>query len=254
MVTTRAVQGKILAANWKMNKTLSSAVEFLRDFIGFIYKDEERICDVNTVIIAPPFTLLHQVSKMLKGTLIHLSSQDVFWEEKGAFTGEISPIQLKDFFVSFSIVGHSERRKILGETDKIISKKVEACFKYDLIPILCVGENLEERRDGSYLEVVERQVKSVLENNSEYIQQKPIIIAYEPVWAIGTGIPATEKEIDEMVRFIKSISKIEIPVIYGGSVDEKIAGSIKDICDGALVGGASLNPFSFYMIIKNFLK
>lgn len=244
----------LIAGNWKMNKTVSESVELAKGLV-------EKLRDVNDrdILICPPFTSLYSVYQVIKGTNIKLGAQDVFYEDSGAYTGEISPIMLKDVGCEYVIIGHSERRHVIGETDEVINKKVRNTLKNGLRVILCVGELLEEREQGKTLDVVKEQtVKGLSGVSKEDI--KNVVIAYEPVWAIGTGKTAKPEDAQEVQKFIRSIisemySK-EIAdgfmILYGGSVK---ANNIDDLMampdiDGALVGGASLNLDEFVRIVK----
>ena len=241
----------LIAGNWKMNKTVGEAVKLCED-LRLLVKD---VID-RDILVCPPFTALYSVSKIVENTRINIGGQNMFYEEKGAFTGEISPIMLKDVGCSYVILGHSERRHIFGEDDELIAKKVFSAVKHDLIPILCVGELLEEREEGKTFEVVRKQIKEGLKYLS---RDDNFVIAYEPVWAIGTGKTATPEMAQEVHRFIRlEISELfshekaeSVRILYGGSVKpENISGLMKmaDI-DGALVGGASLDAESFAKIV-----
>ena len=235
---------KLIAANWKMNKTSEETQKYLKEFLNLV-QDVEDV----EILICPPFTSLWIARGMLKGTNIKLGAQNCFYEEKGAFTGEISLNMLKEFEVSYVIVGHSERRWIFGETDELINKKVIACLEKGIRPILCVGEKIEEREAGMTLKVVESQLKLGLSGLDDVADK--IDIAYEPVWAIGTGNPATPEDAQLVHRFIKELLG-NVRVLYGGSVNSKNAKeflSMQDV-DGLLVGSASLDPVSFAQIVK----
>jgi triosephosphate isomerase len=245
------VRKPLIAGNWKMNKTVGEAVKLCED-LRLLVKD---VID-REILVCPPFTALYSVSKIVENTRINIGGQNMFYEEKGAFTGEISPIMLKDVGCSYVILGHSERRHIFGEDDELIAKKVFSAVKHDLIPILCVGELLEEREEGKTFEVVRKQIKEGLKYLS---RDDNFVIAYEPVWAIGTGKTATPEMAQEVHRFIRlEISELfghekaeSVRILYGGSVKpENISGLMKmaDI-DGALVGGASLDAESFAKIV-----
>ncbi len=239
-----------------MHKTQKETQQFFNEFLSKIseidFSDRE-------IMIAPPFTVLPIVQKLTEGTPIKLGAQNACWAKEGPFTGEISPIMLKELGVEYVILGHSERRHLFGETDEIISKRVEGVYKCGLIPILCVGETLEERKNYKTLEVVGKQLFEGLKK-LEKIEAKSIVIAYEPVWAIGTGINATPEEAEQVHLFIREKLKdifskeiVEnIRILYGGSVSPF---NIKDLMkkpniDGVLVGGASLDPYKFLEICK----
>ena len=245
----------LIAANWKMNKTLKEVNEFFGEFLRMVpYFPFDR-----EVAIIPPFVYINYVAKKLSGTNISYGAQDVFYEEKGAFTGEVSPVMLKDIGCRYVIAGHSERRKYFCDTDEVVNKKVKAIMVHGMVPILCVGETLEQREKNETFSVVEKQVREALKDvgikNGE-----DIVVAYEPVWAIGTGKTATPQQAEEVHKFIRKILKEifgevaqEIRILYGGSVKPENASSLMEMenINGALVGGASLDPVSFYKIIKN---
>lgn len=245
----------LVAANWKMHKTISEAVKFVEELQKLVGSLDDR-----EVLIVPPFTALHAVGNALNRGDFFLGAQNCFWEEKGAYTGEISPVMLKDVGCSYVLVGHSERRNIFGETDEMISKKVKALLRAGLSPVLCVGEKLEEREAGQTFQVVERQLKEgLLDINVQSLAK--IVIAYEPVWAIGTGKTASPAQAQEVHTFIRStIEKISgdksvaegLRILYGGSVKPDNVDELMkepDI-DGLLVGGASLEVSSFKRIIE----
>ncbi|WP_369397298.1 triose-phosphate isomerase [Syntrophomonas palmitatica] len=213
---------KMLAANWKMNKTLAESEAFVREFIP-------RVADLDDVeiVICPPFTALQTVKNGLRGSNIKLGAQNVFWEEKGAYTGEVSAAMLVDSGCSHVIIGHSERRQILGETDAVINWKLKAALEAGLIPILCVGETLQERENNLALELVKDQLTRDLKDIS--LNNASLVIAYEPVWAIGTGVNASPDDAQEMIAFIRGyLSKLfnketadKVRILYGGSVKEE---------------------------------
>jgi triosephosphate isomerase len=228
---------KIIIANWKMN------VSNLTDWSNL--KKPEGV----EIVICPPFTHIEKLAKFLKENNVKLGAQNCFYEQKGAYTGEISPIMLKNLGVEYVIIGHSERRNYLKETDEMINKKVLAALKAGLKIVLCVGETLEQREKGLVKEVIENQLEKDLK-----VIQDSFIVAYEPVWAIGTGNYCQPEDALEMIKFIKNI--VNFKVIYGGSVDSKnIAGYVKyPEIDGALVGGASLKIDEFKKIINEVSK
>ena len=247
----------LIAGNWKMNKTTGEAIELAQKLV-------ESLKDVNDrdILICPPFTALYSVYQVIKGTNIKLGAQDVFYENSGAFTGEISPIMLKDVGCEYVIIGHSERRHIIGETDELINKKIKAAINNGLKTILCVGELLEEREAGKTLEVVKTQIEKGLNGVSKE-EMKNIVIAYEPVWAIGTGKTAKPEDAQEVHAYIRELlSKLyskeiadETIIQYGGSVKASNIDSLMAMpdIDGALVGGASLIAEEFTRIVK-FIK
>lgn len=240
----------LIAANWKMNKTTSETRDFIIQF-------SPMVKDINNVeiLIAPPFTSLAVAAKFLKGSGIKLGAQNVFYEKSGAYTGEVSPLMLKDCGCDYVIVGHSERREYFHETDEIINKKVRAAQELGLSVILCIGERLEQREGGKTFDILKTQVSRGIDGS----QPAMLVIAYEPVWAIGTGRTATPEQIAEAHGFIRNMLREtfkekadEIRILYGGSVNADNASTILNIenVDGALVGGASLKPDSFIQIIK----
>jgi len=247
----------LIAGNWKMNKTTGEAIELAQKLV-------ESLKDVNDrdILICPPFTALYSVYQVIKGTNIKLGAQDVFYENSGAFTGEISPIMLKDVGCEYVIIGHSERRHIIGETDELINKKIKAAINNGLKTILCVGELLEEREAGKTLEVVKTQLEKGLNGVSKE-EMKNVVIAYEPVWAIGTGKTAKPEDAQEVHAYIRELlSKLyskeiaeETIIQYGGSVKASNIDSLMAMpdIDGALVGGASLVAEEFTRIVK-FIK
>ena len=238
----------LMAANWKMNKTNQETGDFLSSFV-LLVKD---VTDVE-ILIAPPFTSLSVAAGFLNGSNIKLGAQNVFYEEKGAFTGEISPAMLLSAGCSHVIIGHSERRQYFSETDEIVNKKIKNARKSNLEVILCIGESLKEREDNRTYEVLERQLLASLKD----IHIKGIDVAYEPIWAIGTGKTATPRQANEAHTFIRNWLKKNkdnadsVRILYGGSVTpDNIASLMAEIeVNGALVGGASLKPESFAKII-----
>jgi triosephosphate isomerase (TIM) len=255
----------LIVGNWKMFKTIQET----RDFCAQLVADpkvKEAFApgsDRKTeAAVAPPFTALAEAAQALKGSPIFLSAQDVFWAESGAYTGEVSPKMISDAGCRFSIIGHSERRQYFHETDETVNKKAVALLKEGLVPILCLGETLAERQGGKTFAVVERQAREGLKGLAVK-DAGSLVIAYEPVWAIGTGQTATPGQAEEVQAFIrKLVSEIFSPVfsrgtriLYGGSVKpENIAElmAMEDV-DGALVGGASLDAQSFARIIRGTL-
>ncbi len=243
----------IIAGNWKMNFSASETRKFLSSLLP---KLRDAKCEV---VVCPPFTSLEAAREILKGSNVKLGAQNIYFEEKGAFTGEISPEMLKDLEVSYVILGHSERRTYFCEKDEDINKKIFTCLKYGFTPILCVGETLEERESGNMENVLRGQLEKDFKNVSKEECEK-VVIAYEPIWAIGTGKTATSQEADDTIGFIRSVLKDiydekvseNVVILYGGSVKPttiKEQMSMKNI-DGALVGGASLVENDFEMIVK----
>lgn len=238
----------LVVANWKMNpQTLAEAKKL---FISV--RDGIKAIENVEVVICPPFTQLYPFMLPSPSSNLKLGAQDVFWKEKGAFTGEISPAMLKDLGCQYVIVGHSERRRYFGETDEIINKKIQASLKARLIPILCIGETKEERKKGQTFKILKKQLQLATKNISNIEHRTSnIIIAYEPIWAIGTGIPCNPEDVREVRDFIRE-QFLQLRVLYGGSVNSKNAASFVKIAkmDGLLVGGASLKAEEFIKIIK----
>jgi triosephosphate isomerase len=239
-----------IAANWKMNKTVGETREFLSVLIPAV-KDVQHV----TIAIAPPFTSLAEAAGLLRNTSIVLAAQNVFFEAKGAYTGEISPVMLADIGCGFCIVGHSERRQYFFETDDVVNKKIKAARGQRLGVIFCIGESLAERDAGDTFSVLGRQ----LERGLGGVSPDNLVIAYEPVWAIGTGKTATPDEAQEAHAFIRENLRHfygekseQLCIIYGGSVTPDNVDSLmscRDV-DGALVGGASLKAESFIRIVR----
>ncbi len=235
---------KIIAGNWKMNYSVNRAEDFVNDIKDRINTDEVE------VVLCPNFVSLERVSDLIEDTNIKLGAQNVYFEDKGAYTGETSVDMLAAVNVKYCIVGHSERRMYFNETDEIVNKKVLKLLQKDISPIICVGETLEQRDSSKHFDVVENQVKNALKDVDSIFLKNKIVIAYEPIWAIGTGVTATDEQANEMCKFIREVvSKLYtknvadmVTILYGGSVKPSNAKSIleqSDI-DGALVGGASL--------------
>ena len=243
-----------IAGNWKMNKTVGEAVDLVREL-------QEAISGVKEVevAVAPPFTALYAVRRELEGSRIRLAAQNLYWEEKGAFTGEISPLMLKEVGCDYVIIGHSERRQYFGETDETVNRRIKAALAQGLKVIFCIGETLKEREEGRTFLVIERQIEGGLKGLGDN-EMRDIVIAYEPVWAIGTGKTATPEQAEEVHRFIRGkVEKLysrkvseEMRIQYGGSVTpENIKGLMNQPnIDGALVGGASLKAESFSKIVR----
>ncbi len=243
----------IIAGNWKMYKTIAEARDLVRAL-------KQALADIDSVeiVVSPPFTALGAVVEELRGSNISVAAQNMYWEESGAYTGEISPLMIKDIGCNFVIIGHSERRQFFNETDATVNKKVKAALKTGLTPIVCVGETLEEREVGATMKIVERQIREGLAGLHSQEMEK-IVIAYEPVWAIGTGKTATPEQAEEVHQLISSLITQNagtvarnIRILYGGSVKPD---NIDDLMaqpniDGALVGGASLKADSFARIVR----
>lgn len=250
----------IIAGNWKMYKTISQAIELVNGLKRELFNLGGQQIDI---VLCAPFTALSEVSEVIMDTDIQLGAQDVYWQDEGAFTGEISPLMLKDAGVKFVIIGHSERRQYFGETNDSVNKKTRAALRQDLSPIVCVGETLVEREKGKTFKVLDDHIQNGLcDINAEDIPK--IVIAYEPVWAIGTGKNATPQQAQEAQKYIRDLLKSKynkdiadiVRIQYGGSVrPENITELLSqpDI-DGALVGGASLELSSFSEIIKRAIE
>jgi triosephosphate isomerase (TIM) len=246
---------KIIAANWKMNMTQGEAADFVATFLLEIGESTEV-----EVVIVPPFTAIASVNAALgQAQRVKVGAQNMHWERSGAFTGEISPAMLRDLFVRYVVLGHSERRTLFGETDEIVNRKVRAAHEAMLRPIVCVGETLEQRERGDVEKILGTQLKGSLAavGAKELLET---VIAYEPVWAIGTGKTATAEQAQEVHAFIRrtlgenfdQATADKIRIQYGGSVKPDNARKLmtqSDI-DGALVGGASLDPRSFAEIVQ----
>ena len=252
-LTTRK---SFVAGNWKMNTDSHTGVKLAQDIV--LGSAEVAGSSVD-VAVCPPFVYLQQMAKALSSSRVALGAQDVYFEQKGAFTGEISAAMLKDAGCTYAICGHSERRHVIGETDELINKKVHASISGGLLPILCVGELLEERKANKTTEVITRQMKKGLAGLTPE-KMSAVTIAYEPVWAIGTGLTATPQQAQEVHALIRKLlaemfdRKIagEIRIQYGGSVKADNAGELmrEEDIDGLLVGGASLKADDFVAIIK----
>lgn len=250
------VRRKIVAGNWKMHKTVSEARSYsieIREAIA----SREVVCDV---MVAPPFTALAAVIRVFENTSVSVAAQNVFWESQGAFTGEISPPMLKEIGCSHVIIGHSERRQYFGETNRSVGRKIKACVREGLVPILCLGETLEQREKGITFPIIREQLFVGLEAVGT-MKPEDMVIAYEPVWAIGTGRTATPEQAQEVHKYIRlQLAEVfgqafaqSVRLLYGGSVKPSNAKSLftsEDI-DGGLVGGASLNKAEFLGIIDS---
>ncbi len=244
----------ILAGNWKMNMTATQARDLASKVLPLVAGTKER-----DIVLGPPFTSIAAVAEVIKGTNIALSAQNLHWEDKGAFTGEISADMLLDSGCKYVIIGHSERRQYFGETDETVNKKVKQALKKGLLPIMCVGETLAEREAGRLNDVISRQVTGGLKDVAAD-EMKKVVIAYEPVWAIGTGKTATPEQANEVHALIRgkarSLYGAEIAeglrIQYGGSVTPDNVSQLMAMpdIDGALVGGASLKPDSFAALVN----
>lgn len=239
----------LIAANWKMNMDIKDSVSFINKFKVLI-KDIK-----NEIVICPPFTLLNEVNKSIKNTNVKLGAQNMHFEEEGAFTGEVSGLMLKDIGCEYVILGHSERRQYFNETDELINKKITTALKRNLKPILCIGETLDQRNNNETLKIIENQLRNCLNNINE---MENIVVAYEPIWAIGTGKNATPQQAEEAHKFIRELltnmynEKVSnnIRIIYGGSMKPENSKELLSMpnIDGGLVGGASLDAKSFAKI------
>jgi triosephosphate isomerase len=247
---------KIIAANWKMNMTQGESERFVE---SLLLRDVGEINDVEVVIV-PPFTAIAKVTEALGNAQnIKVGAQNMYWENNGPFTGEISAALLRDLFVHYVVLGHSERRTLFGETDEIVNRKVRAAHAAALRPIVCIGETLEQRDKGNVEKILSIQLRGSLAGlTSKELQES--VIAYEPIWAIGTGRNATPQQAQEAHAFIRhtlrqmadETTADRIRIQYGGSVKPENAGELMSQADidGALVGGASLDPRSFAQIVK----
>jgi triosephosphate isomerase len=244
----------VVAGNWKMHKTRAEAAAFVEDFLP-------RVASVAGVeiVLCPPFTSLCRVARMTEGTNVSAGAQDLHHEPSGAYTGEVSPAMVRDAGARYAIVGHSERRQLFGETDEAVNLKAKAALAEGLVPIVCVGETLEEREEGRTFPVVERQLRAAVEGIAS-VSAPLFLLAYEPVWAIGTGRTATPEQAREVHERLRALLRAvwgegaaeEVRILYGGSVKPD---NMKELMatphvDGALVGGASLEPASFEKIVK----
>lgn len=247
----------IIAGNWKMYKTISEAIELANGLKRELFDLDSQDIDI---VICPPYTALSEVYEVIADSNIQLGAQDLHWEQEGAFTGEVSALMLKDVGVKFVIIGHSERRQYFGETNETVNKKIKAVLKCGLNPIVCMGETLSERESDKTFKVLDDHIQNGLKDINEQDILK-IVIAYEPVWAIGTGKNATAQQAQEAQKYIRDLLKSKynkdiasnIRIQYGGSVKpENITElmSQPDV-DGALVGGASLLVESFAKIVRS---
>jgi triosephosphate isomerase len=240
-----------IAANWKMHKTIAEAAEFVDALLPRIAATQ---CDV---VICPSFLALGEVVERRRGTAVRVAAQNMHGEESGAFTGEVSALMLAELDVEAVVLGHSERRQFFGETDEALARKVPAALAADLEPILCVGESEAARDGGESEEVLERQLQADLANVESGELQR-VVIAYEPIWAIGTGRTATPEQAQEACAFIRDVLRVRgaaadsVRILYGGSVKAANAAELMSLpdVDGALVGGASLDPVEFAAIVE----
>ncbi|NJL87050.1 MAG: triose-phosphate isomerase [Leptolyngbyaceae cyanobacterium SM1_1_3] len=235
----------VIAGNWKMYKTQAEALEFLKDFLDHLSETPEN----REVILCAPFTALSTLSRNLHGGRVMIGAENVHWEDEGAYTGEVAPLMLKELGVRYVIIGHSERRQHFGETDETANLRLKAAQQHGLTPILCVGESKQQRDAGETEAHIARQIDKGLAG----INQNNLIIAYEPIWAIGTGDTCAALDANQVISRIRSqLKNPDVPIQYGGSVkpnniDEIMA---QPEIDGALVGGASLDPEGFARIVN----
>ncbi len=244
-------QNYIIAANWKMNKTIEESEHYINQFKNLLLD-----IPIPKVIFCPPFLSLYYMKELLSDSPVYLGAQNLHWEDSGAYTGEISAGMIKSAGISHVIIGHSERRQLFGETDHTVNLKIQKALASGLIPIMCIGETLEERRQNDTLAVLETQLTRGLENIVKEDLYK-IIFAYEPIWAIGTGERAEPEQISEAHRVIKDFIKTkevvgDISVLYGGSVKSSNVDDLLQIdeVNGFLIGGSSLIPDEFALIIQ----
>ena len=245
----------IIAGNWKMHKTIVEAIELANGLKRELFKLDFNAVDV---VLCPAFTALSEVAEVLAETGIGLGAQDIYWLDEGAFTGEVSPLMLRDAGCQFVIIGHSERRQFFGESNEGVNKKIKAALRAGLTPIVCVGENLQEREANKTFKVIDDHINNGLVDISAS-DMLNLVIAYEPVWAIGTGKTATPEQAQEVHKFIRDLLKknygqevaCSVRIQYGGSVKPENITELmnKPDVDGALVGGASLKVDSFSAIV-----
>ena len=247
------MKNKIIAGNWKMNKTRKETKELITNLIPLV-KDTE-----NTVIICVPYTDLDVAVELTKGTNIHVGAENCHWKESGAFTGEIAPSMLTELGVEYVVIGHSERRTYFGETDATVLARTKAALAAGLKPIVCIGETLEERNSGNMETVLRRQVVEGFADITAD-ELKNIVVAYEPVWAIGTGVNATDEQANEAIGFVRSVFADkygkqvadQLYIQYGGSMNDKNAAGLLSMAeiDGGLIGGASLVAEKFAAVVN----
>ena len=249
---------KIVAGNWKMNTLPAEGVELAKGVVA----GRQEVCSCVNFIVCPPFTHLALVAEALKGSDIELGAQNCAAEAKGAYTGEVAASMIAALGCKYVILGHSERRQYYGETSETLNKKMEQAYANHLTPIYCVGENLDEREAGKHFDVVKAQIEEVVYHLTEE-QFKHLVIAYEPVWAIGTGKTATADQAQEIHAYIRQVlaakfgaAAAECPILYGGSCKPSNAAEIfaKEDVDGGLIGGAALKAEDFLAIGKGFAK
>ena len=247
------MKNKIIAGNWKMNKTRIEAEQLINALIPLVKGTK------NTVVICVPFTDLCKAVKLTKGTNIHVGVQNCHWKESGAFTGEIAPSMLTELGVEYVVIGHSERRTYFGETDATVLARTKAALAAGLKPIVCIGETLEERNSGNMEKVLQRQVREGFKDVTEE-ELANIVVAYEPVWAIGTGVTATDEQANDAIAFVRSVfadmygkeAAEKLYIQYGGSMNDKNAEGLLNMSeiDGGLIGGASLVAEKFAAVVN----
>ncbi len=235
----------IIAGNWKMNKDPAESRSLVQELLSLIGEVKNR-----EIILIPPFTSLATVAEIIRNSKVKLGAQNMYWERSGAYTGEISGLFLKALGCEYVIVGHSERRHVMGETDEMLNKKLKTALEIGLVSIFCVGETEQEREAGRTEEVILRQLENGLKGIENEVHK--LIFAYEPVWAIGTGKTATPQMAGEVHRFIRAQLKKKSAILYGGSVKPENVDALmaEEEIEGVLVGGASLKPESFARIIR----
>jgi len=250
----RIMRKPLIAGNWKMNKTITESISLVKELVDFVkgYQETE-------IVICPPYTSLWVTKELIQDTNILLGAQNMYFQDEGAYTGEISASMLQNIGCHYVIVGHSERREYFHESSQEVAWKVQQALSFGIKPIICVGEKLEERESGSAREVVKKEIEAIFEVLKA--QDAPgVVFAYEPIWAIGTGKSATSKDANDMIQYIRNILKEkynekiaeQIRILYGGSVKPE---NIKELMaesdvDGALVGGASLKALTFSQLVK----
>ncbi len=247
------MKNKIIAGNWKMNKTIAETKQLIGELVPLVADTN------NTVIICVPYTNLATAVELTKGTNIHVGAQNCHWKESGAYTGEIAPSMLVELGVEYVVLGHSERRTYFGETDNTVLLRTKAALAAGLKPIVCIGETLEERNNGQMEQVLSRQVKEGFKDVTVE-ELASVIVAYEPVWAIGTGVTATDEQANDAIAFVRSVfqemygkqASDELYIQYGGSMNDKNAQGLLSMShiDGGLIGGASLVAEKFAQVVK----
>lgn len=247
------MKNKIIAGNWKMNNNRVQAEALINELIPLVADTK------NTVIICVPFTDLCKAVKLTKGTNIHVGAQNCHWKESGAYTGEIAPSMLTELGVEYVVIGHSERRSYFGETDETVLLRTKAALSAGLKPIVCIGETLDERNSGNMENVLKRQVLEGFKNITAD-ELKNIIVAYEPVWAIGTGVTATDEQANDAIAYVREVfadkygkkAADELYIQYGGSMNDKNAEGLLNMpqIDGGLIGGASLVAAKFAAVVN----